>query len=71
MKTTNGELVRSIAQLLETNPAIEGDDYLVGFMMVSVISGAVPELKAQYLAQWAARLREYYIQIGFELGKEH
>jgi hypothetical protein len=56
--------MKSIAKLYESNPVIETDDYITGFMMVSTISGAVPELKAQYLAQWAARLREYYIEIG-------
>lgn len=59
--------IKTIGDLYEANPLIEADDYVVGFMMVSVISGAVPELRAQYLAQWAARLREYYVEIGREL----
>lgn len=59
--------VKTIGQLYDTAPIIEADDYVAGFMMVSTISGAVPELKAQYLAQWAARLREYYVEIGREL----
>lgn len=56
-----------ISRLYETNPLIETDDYDVGFMMVSEIYGAMPELKAQYLAKWAARLREYYVEVGREL----
>lgn len=59
--------VKTIDQLYEVVPIIEADDYVAGFMMVSTISGAVPELKAQYLARWAARLREYYVEIGREL----
>lgn len=58
------EDIKSIVELYETQPLIEADDYVVGFMMVSDISGAVPELKARYLAQWAARLRKYYVDIG-------
>lgn len=60
----------SLGALYEANPEIEADDYVIGFMMVSQISGAVPELKAQYLAHWAARLRERYIKIGRELAKD-
>ena len=56
--------MKNIGDLYESNPIIEADDYVAGFMMVSTISGAVPELKAQYLAQWAARLREYYVGVG-------
>lgn len=61
---------KSIGELYNTSPIIEADDYVVGFMMVSVISGAVPELKAQYLAQWAARLREYYVEIGMQVERD-
>lgn len=56
--------MKTIAELYEANPIIEVDDYIVGFMMVSQISGAVPELKAQYLAHWTARLREHYCEVG-------
>lgn len=59
--------VKTINELYDTDPIIEADDYRMGFMMISSISGAVPVLQARYLAQWAARLREYYVQIGREL----
>jgi len=58
---------RTLNALYEANPTLEADDYVIGFMMVSEISGAVPELKANYLAHWAARLRERYIEIGRQL----
>jgi hypothetical protein len=59
--------IKTIAQLQEEFPIIEVDDYVAGFMMASEISSAQPELKAQYLAQWVARLREYYVRIGTSL----
>lgn len=62
--------MKNIGELYDSNPKIETDDYIAGFMMVSTISGAIPELKAQYLAQWAARLREYYIEIGKEMERD-
>jgi len=58
---------RTVLQLSETKPIVEVDDYAVGFAMVAEIAGCQPELKAHYLAQWAARLREYYVEIGREL----
>ena len=60
---------KNVGDLYDMVPIMEADDYVVGFMMVSQISGSVPELKAQYLAQWAARLREYYVEIGQNLPK--
>lgn len=59
--------MKTVAELYDMTPNMEVDDYVAGFMMVSAISGAVPELKAQYLAQWAARLRTYYVEIGREV----
>lgn len=59
--------MKTINELYDANPIIEADDYIMGFLMISSISGTVPELKAQYLAQWAARLREYYVSVGREV----
>lgn len=57
-------MAKTIEELRETAPIIEVDDYAAGFMMASDVASCYPELKAHYLAQWAARLREHYVKIG-------
>lgn len=55
---------QELTDLWDETPIIEVDDYAVGFAMAQEIANVNPELKAQYLARWAARLRQRYVQVG-------
>lgn len=63
-------MAKTIEELRETAPIIEVDDYAAGFMMASDVASCYPELKAQYLARWAARLREHYVKIGIRMEED-
>jgi hypothetical protein len=59
--------MKTLEELQDENPIIEADDWRAGTLMVQDIIHCVPELKIEYLARWAARLREHYVAIGREV----
>lgn len=61
---------KTMEQLAEFTPWVEVDDFHAGFLMAMQTTACFPELKARYLAEWAARLRIHYVEIGQRLERD-
>lgn len=56
--------MKTLNELREEKPVIEIDDVHAASAMLDDIHALDPEMRVMVLARWAARLREYYVEIG-------